>query len=199
MEEPMDFHKRHVYVGKHEEMSRGSIELPTSFFEETGIEPGHHVVLLYGRRQYKVKARLNDLVKEDEVMVAPRVAAVMDVKDGFEVHLMGRESFEDRVFDEIEDVLDVVERKADQLKEFIVDEGPARRERRREGVLDRVFHERTAEPPKDYIEVEPDLSRIGEEREEEPGPEVKIWSPDHDGDGEVPIFRPGDDEEEKEE
>ncbi len=198
MEEPADFHTRQVYVGKQGEMARGSIELPTSFFEDTGIEPGHHVVLLYGRKQYRVKAKLNDLVKGDEVMVAPRVAAVMDLKDGFQVHLMGRESFEDRVFDEIEDVLDVVERKADELKEFIVEEGAERRERRREGVLDRVFQERTREPEKDYIEVEPDLSTIGEEREEKPAPEVKVWSPDPDGDGEVPIFRPGKDEEEEE-
>lgn len=195
----MDFHARQVYVGKQDEMTRGTIELPSSFFEGAGVEPGHHVVLLYGRKQYKVKARLNDLVKEGEVMVTPNIAAVMDIKDGYEVHLKGRHSFEDRVFDEIEDVVEVVERKADQLKDFIVDEGPERRERRREGVLDRVFPERTKERTPDYIEVEPDLSRIGEEREDEPEPEVKIWTPDPDGDGEVPIFRPGKDEEEKEE
>jgi hypothetical protein len=49
--------------------------------------------------------------------------------------------------------------------------------------------------------VEPDLSDIDTSGEEEPvkdiSEQVKVWTPDPEGDG-VPVYRPGGDEEEDE-
>jgi hypothetical protein len=202
MVDAADFHKRLVFVGKQDEMERGSVELPSSFFERSGIEPDHHVVLMYGRKRYKVKARLGDMLKSGEVVVTPRIAALMNIKDGFEVHIHGRSSIGDLVFDEVEDVLDVLGDQFEEAKDRVFGEGAERRAERREKTLDRLIPTRTEEPPPRSIEVEPDLSRIGEGPEEEPvmdiSEQVKVWSPDPEGDG-VREWKPGREEEEEEE
>jgi hypothetical protein len=60
---------------------------------------------------------------------------------------------------------------------------------------------RTEEPPPKAIEVEPDLSHMGETDEEGPvkdiSEQVKVWTPDPEGDG-VREYRPGGEEEEEE-
>ena len=182
-------------------MGRGTVELPSDFFEETGLEPGHHVVLGKGGKQLKAKSTLNDMLKGTEVGVSPRMSVLLGLKTGEIVSVEDRTTLGDRLLDEVEDVVDVLEDRADRVRDFITEDVSQRMEDRVEDVLDRLIESRGIEPEKDYIDVQPDLSRLGEvseeEEEAEPSEKVKIWTPDHDGDGTVPIFKPEQDDEDQ--
>lgn len=193
-----DCHSRKVYVSK--SVSRGVVELPSAFFEEAGIEPGHHVVIEKGGKQLKARSHLSEMLKGTEVGVSPRMSMLLGLKNGEVVCVGDRTTLGDRLLDEVEDVVDVLEDRADRVRDYITEDVGHLVEETVEEVLDRVIESRGHVEEKDYIEVEPDLSHIGEEREEkeaDPAEKVKIWTPDPDGDGTVPIFKPEQDDEDQ--
>jgi hypothetical protein len=201
MDDQYDCFSRQVIVGREDEVERGSIHLPPEFYEYTGIRPGHNVVIQYGDHHLKAKARSDELLKRGEVKVPPKMAVSMGLANGDLVCVEDKVTFTERVFDELEDAFDVVEEKVDGARDRVFVEGAERRAERREKALDRMIPSRTEEPPPEAIEVEPDLSHIGEPRDEEPvkdiSEQVKVWTPDPEGDG-VREYRPGGDEEEEE-
>lgn len=191
-------HVRQVFISK--DVRRGTVELPPGFFVEAGMEPGHTVVVEYGNKRLKARSSLNDLVKGAEVVIAPKLAILLGVKGGETICVEDRSTVGDEIFDEVDDVLVVLETKAVRAVEFlrwdlqdVVDETV-------DEVLDMILEERAKGFPKDYIEVEPDLADVAASEPEEPTPpideQVKVWTPDPDGDGTVPVFKPEQDEDE---
>ncbi len=201
MDDQYDCFSRQVVIGREKEVERGSIHLPPEFYEYTGIRPGHHVVVQYGGKHLKAKARTNDLLKRGEVMIDQGMAKKMGLTAGEMVYVEDKVTFTERIFDELEDAVDAVEDRVDDARDRY-EVGAERRADRREKTLDRLIPSRTEEPPQRAIEVEPDLSRIGDSPEEEPvadiSEQVKVWTPDPEGDG-VREWKPGGDEEEEEE
>ena len=200
MEEQYDCFSRQVIIGKESEVERGAIQLPPDFYEYTGIRPGHNVVVQYGGRHLKVKARSDDLLKRGEARIGPKLAEKLGLESGAIICVEDKVTFTERVFDELEDAVDAVEERVDDARDRVFVEGAERRAERREKTLDRLIPSRTREPPPRAIEVEPDLSHIGEGPEEEPvkdiSEQVKVWSPDPDGDG-VKEWKPGSDDEDE--
>ena len=194
--DPNDCHSRQVYIS--EEIGKGEVELPPTFFVESGLEPGHHVVVQKEGKQLKAKSKANDLLKSTEIAINPQMCEMLGLVDGEVICIEDSTTLGDKLMDEIDDVRDAIDDRSDRAKEYYHTEMQPKAHERREGAKDFVFRRDTEEPEKDYIEVEPDLSSLGEEsEEEEPEEKVKIWTPDSDGDGEVPIFRPEQDEEEQ--
>jgi hypothetical protein len=195
--DPDDFHSRQVYVDK--ELHRGTVELPPSYFERTGIEPGHHVVVKSEGKELKLKSKSNDMLKSTEVAISPHLSLLLGLRDGEMIVVEDKTTLGDRLFDEVEDVEDVFKSGAGRAGDFLREDVSPRVSGTVEDVLDRMIDGRADEPEKDYIDVEPDLSELGSEveHEEKPAEDVKIWTPDTDGDGKVPIFRPEVDEEDQ--
>ena len=201
MEDQYDCFARQVIIGKEGEVEWGSIHLPPEFYEVTGIRPGHSVVLQYGGHHLKARAKADEMLKQGEVMVGPKLALKLGLRDGDQVCVEDKVTFTERIFDELEDAVDAVEERVEDARDRVFVEGAEKRAERREKTLDRLIPTRTEEPPPRAIEVEPDLSRIGEGPEEEPvkdiSEQVKVWTPDPEGDG-VKEWRPGSDDEEEE-
>jgi hypothetical protein len=201
MDDQYDCFSRQVIIGKEGQVERGSIELPPDFYEHTGIRPGHHVVVQYGGRHLKAKAMSDDMLKRGEVRVGLNMAERLGLEDGTIICVEDKITFTERVFDELEDAVDAVEDRVDDARDRVFVDGAERRAERRERTLDRLIPSRTVEPPPKAIDVEPDLSHIGEGSEEEPvkdiSEQVEVWNPDPEGDG-VREFRPGEDDEEEE-
>ena len=201
MDDQYDRFSRQVIIGMEGEVERGSIQLPREFYEGTEIRPGHHVVVQHGDRHVKAKARSDDLLKSGEVRIGPRMADRLGLENGTLIRVEDKVTFTERVFDELEDAVDAFEDRVEEAADRVLVEGAERRAERREKALDTIIPSRTEEPPPKAIEVEPDLSRIGEGPPEEPvmdiSDQVKVWTPDPEGDG-VKEFRPGADEEEEE-
>ncbi|UCC92204.1 MAG: hypothetical protein JSW25_05885 [Thermoplasmata archaeon] len=202
MDDQYDCFSRQVIIGREGEVEKGSVHLPSEFYEHTGIRPGHQVVLQAGDKHLKVKARAGDLLKRDEVMVSPGMATQMGLADGDIICVEDKVTFTERIFDELEDAVEAVEERVDRGRDRVFVEGAEKRAERREKALDTLIPSRTEEPPPKAIEVEPDLSHIGESTEEEPvmdiSEQVKVWTPDPEGDG-VREFKPGKDDEEEQE
>lgn len=200
MDDQYDCFSRQVVIGRKKEVERGSIHLPPEFYEYTGIRPGHHVVVQHGGRHLKAKARSDDLLKRGEVRIGSEMAKKMGLTEGEMVCVEDKVTFTERIFDELDDAVDAVEERVDEARDRY-EVGAVRRAERREKTLDRLIPSRTEEPPPRAIEVEPDLTRIGEGPEEEPvadiSEQVKVWSPDPEGDG-VREWKPGGDDEEEE-
>jgi hypothetical protein len=201
MTDQYDCFSRQIIIGKEGEVERGSIELPADFYEYTGIRPGHNVVVQYGGKHLKAKARSDDLLKRGEARIGPKMAKRLGLENGTIVCVEDKVTFTERIFDELEDAVEAVEERVEGARERVFAEGAVKRAERREKTLDRLIPSRTAEPPPRSIEVEPDLSHIGEGPEEEPvkdiSEQVSVWSPDPEGDG-VREWKPGGDEEEEE-
>ncbi len=202
MEDQYDCFSRLVVIGREGEVEKGSIQLPPEFYEYTGIRPGHHVVMQHGDKHLKVKARSGDLMKRDEVRVSPGMAKKMGIESGTILCVEDKVTFTERIFDEVEDVVDAVEDRIDGARDRVFVEGAEKRADRREKTLDKLIPSRTEEPPPKAIDVEPDLSHISDEPAEEPvqdiSDQVKVWTPDPEGDG-VRVFKPGGDDEGDEE
>lgn len=199
MEERTDSHTRTVHIDKN--VKKGTVELPSEFFEHTGMDPGHHVVIDHEGKQYKVRSKLTDLLKRTEVGVGPDIAIPLGLMEGQMVCVEDKSTFGDRMFDEVEELGERLEMRADQARDFAVD------------VADRVedeYHKvRSRNEPeivpgteREYLTVEPDLSEVEDSPPEDPvmdiDEQVKVWTPDPDGDGTVPVFKPGKDEDEEE-
>ena len=197
--DPDETHSRQVYVDK--DLHRGTVELPPSYFEKAGIEPGHHVVVRVEGKELKLRSKSNDLLKSTEVAISPHLSLLLDLRDGEMISIDDKTTLGDRLFDEVEDVEDVFKSGAGRAGDYLREDVSPRVGGTVEDVLDRMIEGRGDEPERDYIDVEPDLSGIGsevEKEEEEPEEEkVKIWTPDPDGDGKVPIFHPEQDEEDQ--
>ena len=200
MDDQQDIFSRQVIVGKEDEVERGTIELPPDFYEHTGIRPGHQVVVQHGGRHLKVRVRSDDLLKSGEVRMGPGMAERLGLESGTTIRVEDKVTFTERVFDELEDAVDAVEHRVDEARDRVLVEGAERRAERRERTLDRLIPSRTEEPPPRAIEVEPDLSGIGEGPEEgaekDISEQVDVWTPDPEGDG-VREWKPGGDEEEE--
>ncbi len=195
--DPNDCRSRQVYIS--DEIKRGRVELPSNFFEESGLPPGHHVVVQKEGKQLKAKSKTNDLLKSTEIGITSHMSELLGLVDGEIVCIDDMTTIGDKMMDEVEDMWDVLDDRRDRAKDYISTEVQPRAHDRVEGAKDFVFRRDDEEPEKKYIEVEPDLSKLGEETEEEEKPqeEVKIWSPDPDGDGKVAIFKPEQDEDEQ--
>lgn len=201
-DESYDCFSRMVVIGGKDAMKDGTVELPPEFYEQTGIRPGHHVVVQHGNRHIKAKAKSGDLLKRDEVRVSLRMAEKLGVENGTMICVEDKVTFTERIFDEVEEIRESAEESYEKAKDRIFVEGAEIRAERRERALDTLIPSRTEEVPPRAIEVEPDLSTMGDSPEEEPvkdiSEQVKVWTPDPEGDG-VREYRPGGDEEDEEE
>ena len=202
MVDQYDSFSRQVIIGREGEVEKGSIQLPPEFYEQTAIRPGHHVVMLHDDKHLKVKVRSGDLLKRDEVRMSPGMAKKMGLESGTILSFEDKVTFTERIFDEMEDAVDAFEERVDGAKDRVFVEGAEKRAERREKTLDKLIPSRTEEPPPKAIDVEPDLSHISDGPAEEPvqdiSDQVKVWTPDPEGDG-VRVFKPGGDDEEDEE
>ncbi len=131
--------------------------------------------------------------------ISPHLSLLLDLSDGEIICIEDKTTIGDRLLDEVEDVEDVFKSGAERAGDFIREDVGHLVGDSVEDILDKVIDGRGDEPVKDYIAVEPDLSGIGSEveKDEEPAEEVKIWTPDTDGDGKVAIFHPEQDEEDQ--
>ena len=200
-DESFDCFSRQVVIGSKDDFKEGTVDLPPEYYEFTGIRPGHHVVIQYGDKHLKVKAKADDLLKRNEVRVGPKMAEKMGLVNGTVICVEDKVTFTERIFDEVEEIREAAGERFEHAKDRVFVEGAEIRAQRREKTLDRIIPSRTEEPPPRAIEVEPDLSHIGEGPPEEPvsdiSEQVKVWNPDPEGDG-VKEYRPGDDSEDEE-
>ena len=197
-EESYDCFSRQVLIGREKEVKEGTVDLPPEFYEYTGIRPGHHVVIQHGEKKVKAKVKADELLKRDEVRVSPKMAKMMGLENGTIICVEDKVTFSERMFDEVEDVVEAVEERAEGARDRVFVDGAEKRAERREKTLDRLIPSRTEEPPPRAIDVEPDLSHISdipEEPVQDISDQVKVWNPDPEGDG-VRVFKPGQDEEE---
>jgi hypothetical protein len=198
MEERYDCHTRVVHIDKN--VKKGTVELPSEFFDFTGMDPGHHVVIDHEGKQYKVRSKLTDLLKRTEVGVGPDIATPLGLMEGQMVCVEDKSTFGDRMFDEVEELGERLEMRADQAKDFAVDVADRVEDEYRK-VRVRIDPDSSEPKEKDYIEVAPDLDEVAASPPEEPvediSEQVDVWTPDPDGDGTVPVFKPGKDEEEE--
>jgi hypothetical protein len=200
-DESYDCFSRLVVIGGKDDLKDGTVELPPEFYEFTGIRPGHNVVVQNGDRHIKAKARSGDLLKRDEVRVSAKMAERLGVENGAIICVEDKVTFTERIFDEVEEIRESAEESYEKAKDRVFVEGAEIRAERREKALDSLIPSRTEEAPPRAIEVEPDLSTMGDSPEEEPvkdiSDQVKVWTPDPEGDG-VREYRPGGDEEDEE-
>ena len=185
-----------VYID--DTVKHGTVALHPDFFIRTGIDTTHHVVVSSGEKQLKLRTRENDLLKANEVAISPGLSILLNVREGDSVSIMDRPTLGDEIFDEVEPIVDLLEQRAEKLKEFVDEDLEKFRDNTVEEVLDFLIAERRKPKEKGYLEVPPTPEKPGPRRErpsEEEDEEVKIWSPDTDGDGTVPVFNPEGDEE----
>ena len=198
MEQPYDYHSRVVYVDK--DLKRGVVELPPGFFEYTGMDPGNHVVVNHGGKLVKTRSKQNDLLKHNEVGISPKLSSMLGLNDGDEVGIEDRSTLGDRVFDEVEELGETLEHAAGAVVERIEETGK-RVEEKVEKVLDQVRDEPIPGTEREYIQVEPSPTEVVEAPPMDPtediSDQVKVWTPDPDGDGTVPIFKPEQDEDDE--
>jgi hypothetical protein len=200
MDDSYNTYLRQVIIGREEDVKDGTIELPREFYETTGIRPGHHVIIQHGDQRVKAKAKFSELLKREEVGVSPGMATLMGLENGMVINVVDKITFAEKVFDEVEDVKDVMESRIERTKEYLTEDMPEAAEKRREKVLDKVIPSRTEEPPPKAIDVEPDLSHIADTPEtpvQDISEQVEVWNPDPEGDG-VKEYKPGGDEEDEE-
>jgi hypothetical protein len=180
-----------VYID--DEMKRGAVAFHPDFFVRTMVDPTHHVVVSSGENRLRLRTRENDLLKADEVAISPRLAVLLDVVEGDSVSILDRPTLGDDLFDEVEPLVDLLEQRAENLKEFLEEDLEQFRDNTVEEVLDFLIAERRKPREKGYLEVPPSPEKPGPRRKkpsEEEAEKVKIWSPDSDGDGTVPVFDP---------
>lgn len=176
--DPLDCFIRRAHIDVSEK--RGTVALPPSFFELTGIGSGHHVVVSYGDKNLRVKARSDDIMKTDEVALTPKTAFLLGVEEGDVVCVKDRTTFGDRLFDEVEKVTDVLGSRADRLREFVSSDPDVSSDSTVEEAIEGYLVVSPNEPGSVSVQVcDIDLT---------PTPEV--WSPDPKG--KRAVFRPGD-------
>jgi hypothetical protein len=173
-------------------MTPGTIEFPSSYFEGIDLRPGHTIIVRKGERKVKVLARLNEMLKGDEACITPGVGWYLKIKEGDQVEILDKVTFGEKMFDEVEHLDIVLDKKADHIREQIKEDISAFYDRTVGEVFEH-FGRKHVEEQKDHLEIEPNPDDFGVEPEDvydDPSKDVKIWSPDEDGDGEVPIFNP---------
>ena len=161
--DPNDCHSRQVFVDK--DIHRGTVELPPSYFEKAGIEPGHHIVVRNEGKELKLKSKSNNLIKSTEVGISPHLSLLLDLSDGEIITIEDKTTLGDRLLDEVEDVEDVFKSGAERAGDYLREDVSPRVGGTVEDVLDRMIEGRGDEPEKDYIDVVPDLSEIGSDVE----------------------------------
>ncbi len=179
-----------VYVDSR--IPRGWVELPLEFFEATGIEPDHHVVVRNRGLQVKLRGRVSELLEGCEVSISPHLAVFLDVRKADLLDVGDHSRVADGLRDDVESFVDVLEQSAARLS-GIVEEDHVRLEGRTVlDVLDHLIANRE-NPERSYLVVPPNPEDTGIPRGEvceDPSLDVKEWRPD-DGTGKVRLFRPG--------
>ncbi len=187
-----------VYVDHN--VPRGYVEFPREFFEETGIEPEHHVVLKHKGLQVKERARQNELLEACDVALSPRLALYLGIDEGQTLAVEDRLTIGDELFDEVESFVDVLEHSAERLANVVRTDLTAFKGKTVEQVLDHLVVHKDS-PDKSYLAVPPNPDGFGIPRGEvceDPSLTEKVWQPD-DGTGKIKLFRPeGDDNDELE-
>jgi hypothetical protein len=171
-------------------VQRGSVELPPSFFDRTGIEPGNHVAVDLGDIELRAVARLNEMLKGDEVRISPRLSVLLGVESGDVLCVKDRKTFGDRVFDKLESVTDLLEDGAGRLRDLLgmdIDGGNGLTVG---DVLEGTVRRRTADG-EEYLEVAPNApgSMAVQVCDIDPSLETEVWDPDPAG--RARLFRPG--------
>jgi hypothetical protein len=185
-----------VYVDP--KVPKGFVEFPREFFETSGIEPGHHVVLKHKGLQVKERAKENDLLEACDVALSPRLALYLGIDDGQTLDVGDRLTVGDELYDEVEAFVDVLGHSAERLANVVKEDLTAFKGMTVEQVLDHLVAHRD-EPDRSYLVVPPNPDGFGIPRGEvceDPSLTEKVWQPD-DGTGKIKLFRPegdGDDE-----
>lgn len=169
------------------DVQRGSVELPPSFFERTGIEPGHHVAVRQGDLALRAVARRNEMMRGDEVRISPRLSTLLGVEGGDIVCVEDRTTFGDRVFDELETVTDLLGDSAERLRDLLGMDVPKSRGLTVEEALDGMVGTRG---DKGFMVVPPNApgSMAVQVCELDPSQDVEVWDPDPSG--KARVFRP---------
>jgi hypothetical protein len=193
--EPRRVERCRVYVDMREQVPVGMIALPPSFFSSTEHEPGHHVVVSRDDRSFKVQCVEDELIREREIGLTPRLALVLQVTDGDIVEVEGRSTLGDEVFSDVEDFLDILSSGGERLLEFIEIDMERFIDATVGEALDILVKEKVKVRggERDYLVVPPNPDGFGVDKEDvypDRSKDVKLWSPDEDGDGQVETFTP---------
>ena len=190
MEDVLNRRSSRVYVDPR--VRRTDVELPSGFFDSTGIQPGQSVLVKGKGVGVRLRARENSALRDAEVSMSPMLALFLGIKHV--VPLDGQD------LSAIKEELSVaMERFADTLGEsFDGHHGGTEEEggtfhgidlsSEIKGLVVDLEH-----PERDHLKVEPNPDGMGIPRGEiceDPSLHVKEWSP-LDEDGKVRIFRPG--------
>jgi len=178
-----------VYVDP--KVPRGHADFPPEFFESTGVKPGHHVVLSNKGLHVKEKARVNELLRACEVAVSPHLALYLGIKGAQTIGIDDKASIGARLFDDVDEFVEVLERSADHLGEHLKEDAAGMKGRTVGQVLDKVIAD-PKHPAHSYLIVPPNPQGFGFPRGEvceDPSLTEKVWQPD-DGTGKVKVFRP---------
>lgn len=171
------------------DVQRGSVELPPSFFDRTGIEPGHHVAIRQRDLTLRAVAKLNEMMRGDEVRISPRLSVLMGVAGGDIICIENRTTFGDRVFDELETVADLLVDRAERLRGLLGMDISGSNGMTVEDALDGMA--RSGRPGgKDFLAVPPNApgSIAVQVCELDPSQDVEVWDPDPAG--KARVFRP---------
>ena len=173
-----------------QDVQKGSVELPSSFFDQTGIKPGHHVVVRREGIELRAVARLNEMLKGDEVRLTPRLSVLLGVEAGDILCVQDRTTFGDRVFDELETVMDLLGDGAERLKDLLGIDVKGDNGLTVENALDAMVR-RNTDGGKEYPEVPPNApgSVAVQVCEIDPSQDFEVWDPDPTG--KARVFRPG--------
>jgi hypothetical protein len=185
-----------VYVDH--KVPRGYVEFPREFFEKTGIQPEHHVVLKHKGLQVKERAKENDLLESCDIAMSPRLALYLGIDGGQTLDVEDRITIGDELFDEVEAFVDVLEHSAERLSHVVRTDVSPFKGMNVEQVLDYLVTNKD-HPDRSYLVVPPNPEGFGIPRGEiceDPSLTEKVWQPD-DGTGKIKLFRPegGDDDE----
>jgi len=178
-----------VYVDP--KIPRGHADFPPEFFETTGVRPGHHIVLSNRGLQVKERARVNGSLKACEVAVSPHLALYLGVKGPQTIGVDDRASIGARLFDDVDEFVEVLGRSADRLGEHLRDDVARLKGGTVEQVLDKIVAD-PKHPAHSYLVVPPNPAGFGVPRDEvceDPSLTEKVWQPD-DGSGKVKVFNP---------
>ena len=145
--------------------------------------------------ELRAVARLNEMLKGDEVRMNPRLSILLGVETGDILCVQDRTTFGDRVFDELETVKDLMGDGADRLKDLLGIDVKGDNGLTVEAALDGMV-KRNTDGGKEFPEMPPnapgsvavqvcelDLSQDFEVWDPDPTGKANVFDPENSGDG----------------
>ena len=190
MEDSLNRRSSRVYVDPR--VRRTDVELPSGFFDSTGIRPGQPFLVKVKGVGVRLKARENSALRDAEVSMSPMLALFLGIKHAVPLDGQDLSAIKEELSTEMEGFTDTLGETFD---------GPHGGTKAEEGTFHGIDLSSEMEglvvdvehPERGRLEVEPNPEGVGIPRGEiceDPSLHVKEWTP-LDENGKVRIFRPG--------